>query len=315
MAALAATGECGVALQKCLALLRAPAPAALSGEGGDSVGGADTRSEDSDVVDPGGALALAVQLKAAQRRTRAAWREVAERGGGAAGESRAQAKASALRCAALSAELGSANARAVSLESQLALAESRAGALERSLAESCAAQRSAEAKLSAHQSAHQSTPLSRSVPVERHDATVAALQAEVRASNERMVALDNKFKQLWQQMKDENAEIRAQAERTASELCTERDRRAREEARAKDALKRQRFLEDKVKALEQDANKLRQLVKSVKEQSQLMRTIARIRNETTAQDSAGVMGFDSLVRTIDSVHSEVERQCFLSGLQ
>jgi len=156
-------------------------------------------------------------------------------------------------------------------------------------------------------------PEPETVPREEHRRAVGELEAQVEQGKQRMIELDQKFKQLWQRMKDENVEVRNEVAGAKAELGRERQRREKEETRARDAHRRAKELEQRVRFLERDTYKLRELVKSVKEQSQIMRTIARIRTETEHNKEAS-MGFDALVRTIDNVHSEVERQCQLSGI-
>jgi hypothetical protein len=58
------------------------------------------------------------------------------------------------------------------------------------------------------------------------------------------------------------------------------ERHAREETHVRDGVKHQHQLEDRIKGLENDSIKLRQLVKSVNEQSQIVRKIALIQQRT-----------------------------------
>jgi len=154
--------------------------------------------------------------------------------------------------------------------------------------------------------------LEQSIPKDVHEKVVEELNKKLAADADRMASLDKKFKQLWGEMKTENLEIRNQASELRRDVAKERERANKEEQRAREASQQVKALDVRVRDLEREATSLRALVKSVKEQSQIMRTIAKIRTETSHGGES--IGFDKLVQTIDKVHEQVERQCFLSGI-
>ncbi|GBG30550.1 Hypothetical Protein FCC1311_067702 [Hondaea fermentalgiana] len=127
----------------------------------------------------------------------------------------------------------------------------------------------------------------------------AVQEERLRSANDRMLALDRRFRELWRDMKAENGRVREEAETYRATLEEERKVRAAAEERAQKAERRAIVLMKENLALQAH-------VKQVQEKMSLMRTIAKIRDET--DDVSEVLGFDGLVRKIGHVTEEVERQ-------
>ena len=123
-----------------------------------------------------------------------------------------------------------------------------------------------------------------------------------------MAEVDAKFKELWHKMKRENDALREAS--VARERDSERAlQKAKTEARAerqKAAASEERAqrVESRVSSLENEARRLRSVLRKAQEQESLMRTIAKIREPE--RDGRTSVGFDAVVKTIDQVSEEVD---------
>lgn len=140
------------------------------------------------------------------------------------------------------------------------------------------------------------------VPLEIHERVKREGEARINASNDRMVALDRRFRELWRDMRLENGQVREAVDNARKAMQEERQLRLAAETRV-------RQNEAHIIKLTRDNLKLQSLLKQAEEKASLMRTIARIREETDdAETSASILGFDGLVKKIRHVSEEVERQ-------
>jgi len=141
-----------------------------------------------------------------------------------------------------------------------------------------------------------------------HNDIKRMLESKLDISDKKVLKLDTKFKELWKEMKVENQDTRDEVVKATELLNAEKLLRGNETRRAKECLKKSKLLELRVMELEQEINRLVSQVQSAKAQNRLMKTIAKIRNETTREENSH-LGFDGLVHKIDKVTKEVERQC------
>ena len=107
----------------------------------------------------------------------------------------------------------------------------------------------------------------------------------------------------------ENKKLRDQLEKASVEKVDGRLKdeillRKRAEARANDAVKKAKILEERCNAVENETGALRQMLKEAKEGLGVMRTIARIR-DTDVRGQGTSIGFDAVAKKIDRVTSHV----------
>ncbi|CAK9003332.1 Phenylacetaldehyde reductase (2-phenylethanol synthase) [Durusdinium trenchii] len=142
------------------------------------------------------------------------------------------------------------------------------------------------------------------IAVAEHERVVHDWEERLSGSNDRMLALDHKFRQLWHDMKKENSLLRADLEQARDALAQERKARAAEQQQHQARQSALSASERRAEALERELRRVHRAMRDAREQNELMRTIARIRSET---DHSGKerLGFDGLIRKIDLVSDEV----------
>lgn len=147
--------------------------------------------------------------------------------------------------------------------------------------------------------------------------SVGELRRRLSCSNDEMLALDARFKALWHDMKAENGRLRRQLSVAQEAVASEAARRRKGAEALSTTQRRLRESEAGLQAAGLEKARLQAQLTQAREEQSLMRTIARIRNETNAPGPAGVrvrkMGFDALVSKIDDVSSEVQRQVTFSS--